>query len=284
VQPEVPSIIERLLAATGHRLVGILTAPGPRSRRTDGFREIAQVARPGLDVVISNYPTRWAAMIRPLNPDLLITISFNWKLPADLLAVPRLGAINFHDGALPRYRGLNATGWALRNGEREWGTTIHYMTPDFDDGPILSQRLIPIADDDDVESLRAARGALIADLFQEAVERIAAGDPGDPQNEADAYVTPGHFEDDWLYINWNKPARDVHNQVRSWVGTRDHPRGALAEIDGALTRVIKTQLIDGAGAQATSPGTVLERTSDSLLIQCSDRPLKVLRWQPEPAR
>lgn len=201
VQPSAVSNQERILAESGHRLVGIVTAPGPRSRRTDGYREIAQMARPGLDVIISSYPNRWADMISPLKPDLIVVCSFNWKIPADVLAIPRLGAINGDDGLLPRYRGLNAAAWVLRNDEPEVGFTIHYMTPGLHDGPILSQIHVPITDDDDVETLLAKRGPLMPFAFRDALDRIAAGDTGMPQNEADAYVTPGLFEDEWLYID-----------------------------------------------------------------------------------
>src|SRR5690349_1990854 len=117
VIPGVPPLLEPVLRDCGHRLVGLVTAPGPRTRRDDGYRGVAQLARPDLDVIVSNHPDRWAAMIAPLRPDLIFVGGFNWIIPADVLAVPRLGAINSHDSLLPRHRGLNATGWALRDGD-----------------------------------------------------------------------------------------------------------------------------------------------------------------------
>ncbi|CAN5794820.1 N/A [soil metagenome] len=275
--------VEKELNAQGHRLVGILTAPGPRTRRTDGYREIAELARPGLDVIISNYPSRWETMIRPLRPDLIVVVSFNWIIPPSVLAVPRLGTINGHDGLLPRYRGLNAIGWALRNDESESGITVHYVTAGLDDGPVLAQRAIPITDDDDWDTLIGLFVETEREAFQEAFERIALGDPGTPQDEADAYTTPGLFEDDWLYIDWTKPARDVFVQIRSWHGTRDQPRGALGEIDGVLTRITKAKLVGENRFEPAPPGTVLSRGEDSMLIQCGDGPLRILQWQPEPS-
>ena len=52
-------------------------------------------------------------MIALLRRDLMITYGYKWKLPADVLALPRLGASNGYDGLRPRYRGLNATGWPV---------------------------------------------------------------------------------------------------------------------------------------------------------------------------
>jgi methionyl-tRNA formyltransferase len=278
---EVPEMIEPVLRDCGHRLVGIVTAPGPRGRRTDGYRAIAQLARPDLDVVVSNHPDRWAALVAPLRPDLIITASFNWILPADVLALPRLGAINGHDALLPRNRGPNATGWVLRNGDPQHGFSVHYMTPRLDDGPVLAQGPVPLTDDDDGDTLFPRVIAARPDMLRAALARIAAGDPGTPQREEDATAAP-RFAEDWRYLDWAKSARETHLQVRSWWGTRDAPRGAIGTIDGVPTRVLKTRLVDEPGAGA-APGTVLRRDGEALVIQCGDQPLLVLRHQPEPA-
>lgn len=233
-------------------------------------------------MIISNYPDRWAAMIAPLRPDLILTGGFNWVIPADVLAVPRLGAVNFHDGLLPRYRGMNATGWALRNDEPQFGFTAHRMTPCLDDGPILAQRAMPLGDDDDIESIRAWQAANIPSILQETLARVAAGDPGTPQREEDAYCTPGRFEEAWRWIDWSQPARAIHLQVRSWIGTRDQSRGAIGCLDGRPIRVIKTALLPAATCSA-APGTILDRDGETLTVQCGDGPLRLVRWQFEEA-
>ncbi len=281
VIPEPPALVEPLLRECGHRLVGIVTAPGPRSRRTDGYRAIAQLARPDLDVIVSNHPERWAAMVAALRPDLIVTASFNWIVPADVLALPRLGAINIHDALLPHNRGPNATGWALRNGDPVHGFTVHYMTPRLDDGPILAQGPVPLTDDDDGDTLFPRMIARLPALLREALAHVAIGDPGTPQREEDATEAP-RFAEDWLYLDWRKPARELHLQARSWIGTRDGPRGAIGTIEGVRTRVLKTRLTDEPGTGA-SPGTVLRRDGEALTIQCGDRPLEILRHQPEPS-
>ncbi|MGN6359731.1 MAG: methionyl-tRNA formyltransferase [Thermomicrobiales bacterium] len=279
--PAMPPAFEPVLRAMGHRVVGLVTAPGPRSRRTDGYLGVAQLARPDLDVIVSNHPDRYAAMIAPLHPDLILTVGYNWIIPADVLALPRLGAINVHDALLPRNRGPNATGWALRNGDPKHGSTIHRMTPRLDDGPILAQASVSLTDDDDIDTLWPRLTAAFPDAFREALARIAAGDPGTPQREEDATEAP-RFETDWLYLDWSRSARDLHLQIRSWRGTRDAPRGAIGTIDGVPTRVLKARLVDAPNSGA-APGTVLRRDGETLLIQCGDRPLLILRHQPEPA-
>lgn len=275
-------LIEPLLTAKGHRLVGLVGAPGPRTRRTDDYLALGQYARPGVDVIISNHPGRWADMIRPLRPDLVMCLGFNWKFPVDLLQVPRLGVINLHDGLLPRYRGRCAFGWALRN-EDDCGFTVHYMASEFDSGPILAQRIVNVTDDDhSILDIFPRVNTAISETFAEALDRVAADDPGMPQDEALASYAPGAFEPEWRYVDWTKPARDTFVKVRSWYGVRGVPLGALGEIEGQQALITATRLT-GQQSNDAAPGTVLDRRDDgSLLIQCGDGPLEILTWQPEP--
>jgi methionyl-tRNA formyltransferase len=271
-------IVAAALQPLGHRIVGVVTSPGPKRRRSPVYQSVVAAVPPGIDVLVSNHPERWAAMLAPWRPDLIISGAFPWRIPADVLALPRLGAINLHDALLPRNRGPNATGWALRNGEPETGFTIHLLTPDFDTGPILAQGRVPIGDDDDMESLGAAFGTLIPELLRIALDRVARGEEGDPQDEGQA-TEAGLFEEAWQTIDWSQPVRTIHNQVRSWVGLRDIPRGALGTIEGDRLRITKTRLLPSAAASPLPPGTVLARDQDQLVVQCGDGPLAILGWQ-----
>ena len=280
VAPFAIPAIEGMLKQKGHRLVGVVSAAGPRARRTDDYLEVGKYARPGLDVIISNYPNRWAAMIRPLKPDLILCVGFNWAIPAEVLQVPPLGAVNLHDALLPRYRGRNATGWALRNDEPEFGLTAHYMTPEVDDGPILSQVRIPITDEDlNIETIMPHFLAAISEALLEALDRIVAGDPGQPQDESQVTHAGGAFEPEWRVIDWSRPARQVFLQVRSWYGARDVPLGAFGEIEGRRMLITKTKLVDDPNS-GLAPGSVIRSDPDGILIQCGDRPLLVVAAEP----
>src|SRR5215210_5587789 len=164
------SIVNEIVRPLGHRVVGVVTSPGPKRRRSASYLEVVAAVPPGVDVIVSNHPERWAAMLAPLRPDLIISAGFPWRIPADVLALPRLGAINFHDALLPRHRGPNATGWAFRLGDAETGLTIHRLSPEFDTGPILAQVSIPITDTDDFSALDAQLDAHVPRLLRLALE------------------------------------------------------------------------------------------------------------------
>ena len=86
-----------------------------------------------------------AAALAPEPFDYLFSVAHLSLIPPAVLALPRRGAINFHDGPLPDYAGLNVTSWALLNQEREHGVTWHVMTRGLDEGDILKQVRFPIA-------------------------------------------------------------------------------------------------------------------------------------------
>jgi methionyl-tRNA formyltransferase len=80
----------------------------------------------------------------PAGPvDLGISVTYEKILTPQCIS--RYGkVINIHNGPLPEYRGMNPINWALKNGEREHGVTIHEITPGIDEGPILGIARFPI--------------------------------------------------------------------------------------------------------------------------------------------
>jgi methionyl-tRNA formyltransferase len=116
-------------------------------------------------------------------PDVLVSIGAPVVFKADLLAIPRLGAINVHNGQLPRYRGHFGTFWEVKQGESESATVIHRMAATVDAGPILRQARVPLADVKgflDLLIVKKRRGGeLLADLLKEVdrTGQVPAGTP-----------------------------------------------------------------------------------------------------------
>ncbi|WP_075221839.1 phosphoribosylglycinamide formyltransferase [Acuticoccus yangtzensis] len=63
--------------------------------------------------------------------------------------------MNVHPSLLPLYRGLETHARALADGATEHGCTVHLVTPELDDGPILAQARVPVLPDDTPDSLAA---------------------------------------------------------------------------------------------------------------------------------
>lgn len=205
-------------------------------------------------------------MLSALDPDLAISGGFPLRIPEDALAVPRLGIVNGHPALLPRYRGPNPIGWALRNGDRELGFTFHRMDADFDTGRILAQGAAPLAGVERAEDVLRTLFGVATSLLPRALERVAADDPGDPQGEEEAGYA-GFFEPEYAEIDWRWSAAEVHRQVRAWwfAAARDGVRGPLAELDGRRVLVQRTRLDAAEGGKR---------------VECADGPIWVLETAP----
>lgn len=269
-------LAEEVLRPLGHRIVGVVTTPGPRRNRSTDYLGVVAAVPPGIDIIVSSHPDRLANMLAPLRPDLILCGGFPWLIPQQVIDLPRLGAINMHPSLLPRHRGPRAIEWAFRNGDSEMGFTIHRLDRAFDTGSILAQTGVPIADEDDAESMLRKFPAITPGLLNQALERIARGESGEPQDASKATYA-GPFEDEWRRIDWARPARSIHNQVRSWTGFRGMPAGAIADIDGSSIAVIKTRLVHDEMHHG-SPGTILRRDGERMVVQCGDSPIEVVSW------
>jgi methionyl-tRNA formyltransferase len=104
--------------------------------------------------------------------DLAVSVFYDRILRAAFLN--RVGrAINIHNAPLPHYRGVSPINWALKDGQRSHGVTIHEITPGIDDGPILSQTTFSIYPESD-EVVDVYRRALAYgwQAFLDTIERI----------------------------------------------------------------------------------------------------------------
>ncbi len=81
--------------------------------------------------------------IKKLKPDIIINQT-NAILKKEIINIPSIGIINRHAGLLPKYRGLFAPFWALKNREVKSGVSIHFVDEKIDNGEIIIQKKIHI--------------------------------------------------------------------------------------------------------------------------------------------
>jgi len=110
--------------------------------------------------------------IRELQPDLLVVVAYGQIIPASVLSIARLGAINVHGSLLPRHRGAAPVAHAILAGDAETGVTIMRMDEQLDHGPILATRPMKIGVHDDAAGLTKRLADLGAQLLVETLERI----------------------------------------------------------------------------------------------------------------
>ena len=276
--------LQELFTEKGHELVGVFTAPPTKARAiVKGHLKVVEAAAElRIPTVVSSKRKQWPELLRTFEPDLAISCMFMWRIPKDVFMLPRLGMFNVHIGPLPEYRGTNAIGWAFRNDERFLGATAHWMAEDWDAGPVIARGFLPYGDDDDLASLMPELMRTTFNVIDEALDRVAQGYPGEPQDETLARNCP-IFEPEWRYIDWNNPARVIHNQIRSWIGGReDQPRGAFANLNGEPMTILRTRLDSTSSFDGAKPGAVIAHTDNEIVVQCGDGPLRIIEWETEP--
>lgn len=118
-------------------------------------------------------------------PDLAISTNFNHFVGGRARNIPKIGTWNLHKSYLPHYRGMAPGLYALLNGEKWSGATLHIMDAKFDTGDIIRQVKVPIRDGDTVFDLNARvsreGGKMLADLLEKFDSdhlRPAAQPPG----------------------------------------------------------------------------------------------------------
>lgn len=83
--------------------------------------------------------------------------------------------LNIHPSLLPAFPGVAAQAQALEYGVKITGVTVHLVTGELDGGPIILQASVPVAADDDVESLSARILEEEHRLYPEALRLVLAG-------------------------------------------------------------------------------------------------------------
>src|SRR5207248_7383267 len=136
------------------------------------------------DVLVTTRLRRVALpLIEALAPDLILSFTFPYRLPPEILAIPRIAAVNLHPTPLPRYRGPNPMRM-IYDGSPTLGATLHYLDNEFDTGAILSQAEGLMPENLSTESVFASWGPLMMRVLAEGMERAIAGAPGTPQDDA----------------------------------------------------------------------------------------------------
>ncbi len=96
---------------------------------------------------------RYIAAIVALKPDVIVLAGFMRVLKPSFLSAFGGKIINLHPSLLPSFPGLDAIGQAWRRGVKITGCTVHYVTAEVDEGPIIDQSVVRVESDDTLESL-----------------------------------------------------------------------------------------------------------------------------------
>jgi methionyl-tRNA formyltransferase len=157
--------------------------------------------------------------LRRLAPDLLVVVAYGQIVPATVLAIPKLGAINVHASLLPRHRGAAPVAHAILAGDRETGVTIMRMDEKLDHGPIVAARKTAIGETEGAASLTRRLAIIGAELLVETLQRLDQITP--LEQDHDLATMAGRLRRDDGQLDWNMEAAEIDRRVRGlqpWPG------------------------------------------------------------------
>lgn len=152
----------RRIVRSGHDLVMVLTEDVRRRSPGSGIIEAAAAAGAPVETPIRVRDPAFADALRDRGVDALLNVHSLFPVDAAVLEAPAVGAFNLHPAILPEYAGLNAVSWALYEGAKVFGSTLHWMAPTIDAGPIAYAASFDI--DDDMTAGRLMNRAVQAGL------------------------------------------------------------------------------------------------------------------------
>lgn len=120
-----------------------------------------------------------AELMKPLlaaEPDIVCLAGFMRVLTEGFVSHWSGRMLNIHPSLLPKYRGLHTHARALEAGDTEHGCTVHEVTAELDDGPILGQARVPVIPGDTPDTLAARVLVQEHILYPAVLRRYAQGD------------------------------------------------------------------------------------------------------------
>lgn len=109
------------------------------------------------------------ARVREAGAEVICLAGFMRILSADFVARWAGKILNIHPSLLPAFRGLDTHQRALDAGVKIHGVTVHIVTAELDDGPILAQAAIPVGPEDTPDTLAARLLAVEHRLYPAAL-------------------------------------------------------------------------------------------------------------------
>jgi len=194
------------------------------------------------------------------NPDFLFSFYYRHMLKAAWLNVPRCGAFNMHGSLLPQYRGRVPVNWAIIEGARQTGATLHRMNEKPDNGAIVDQCAVPILQDDTASEVFGKVVTAAEIVLARSLPRMLDGTAAERVQDLSQGRYYGGRKPEDGRIPAQASAQQIHNLVRALAAP--YP-GAFCRIGGRAIVIDRTRLV--GPSQANADG--------SLRLLCQDNAL-----------
>ncbi len=213
-----------------------------------------------------------AEELRAFEFDYLFSVTNLALLSDEVLNLPKRGAINFHDGPLPRYAGMYAPVWALLEGEREYGISFHEMTSGTDEGDLWVQRFFPISPEETSLTLNTHCYEAAIDAFAELIDGLSSGSATKtPQDLSKrSYFARYQRPAGAGVLDWTRSAESLVRAVRAMdFGQYENAFAAPKIIHSGRVCLVRNARVETLDSPA-QPGTLVRIGDDEWCVACAN--------------
>lgn len=243
-------------------------------------RIAALCGKHSVEVVDTHDPNSAEALraIRMADPDAIFNINGFSILKDELISLPCLGVVNFHNGPLPRYAGLNIPTWVIWNGETRHGVTWHFVDRGIDTGDVIAQSMFELDERETAATLTMKCILHGIDMFKAVLVDVLSGTARrEKQSDGRTYYRAGDIPNGG-FIDFDWPAAQVERLLRAldfhpFANQLGHPRIRRGDsyISVSAARVLEECGVTGGKL----PGTIAEIDEESISFSINDGRLLV---------
>jgi phosphoribosylglycinamide formyltransferase 1 len=174
LQALIDAIADGRLDASIAVVISNVAGAGALDRARDAGIETAVIDHRGWPSR-DDYDRALVEELRARDVDVVCLAGFMRRIGAGFIAAFPDRIVNIHPSLLPAFPGLHAPAQALAHGVKVSGVTVHLVTAELDDGPIIVQRAVQVLGNDTEETLAARILVEEHKAYPEAVQRVLDG-------------------------------------------------------------------------------------------------------------
>ena len=148
------------------------SAPGLEKARARGLNA---VYIPSRNRAREEFDREAVEVLRKQNVSLVILAGFMRIFSSVFLEAFPYGILNIHPALMPSFPGTDVQQKALEHGVKFSGCTVHFVDEVLDGGPIVLQAVVPVQDNDTVETLSARILKEEHRIYSEAIALVLSG-------------------------------------------------------------------------------------------------------------
>ncbi len=286
----------RAVIESRHVVVGLFTQPDRTGRghhyHVNPLKElVAARTIPVFQPQKVNLPEP-ISQLRGLSADVCVVAAYGQILSAELIATPRLGAVNVHASLLPKFRGAAPIQTAILSGEQETGVTIFQIEPKLDAGPMLAIEKTPIGPKETAGELEARLAEMGASMIVPVLDRIETGGSIPRVQDLSQVSRAPRLKKEDGRIAWGKSAVQIDCQVRAFQPwplaystlVTEKGSGLPAESQRLILLDVEPSATAGSEVTRLPPGSVLTVDRKRFLVQTGHGRIEILRLRPDAKR